>query len=540
MKPTQKLLIVIIIGVLLVMSSLGNASNQSRRAVAATGEQAIANSGFSNPPEKKWEKAIGGSGNDYGYSIYKTSDGGYIITGNTFSYGAGGSDVYLIKTDSLGNKVWDKTFGGSDHDYGYSVCQVTDGGYIISGTTGQFNIDVLLIKTDASGNKLWEKTFGGRGNDYGYSTLQASDGGYIIAGTTYSYGAGDSDVWLIKTDASGNKIWDKTFGSSGYDYGFSVCKTSDGGYVIAGAYRTQGWDVWLIKTDASGNKVWEKTFGGSGNNYGRSVLQTSDGGYIITGDKGWNVYLIKTDALGNKVWDKTFSSGSIGYSICQIGDGNYFIAGIKFVSDPDESELFTAKTDASGNTIWIQIDGGADIKDGKGVCSTTDNGCVVVGKIKPADADNFDVYLVQFEDSIPNTCNLTMDVNPPGSGTTVPSEGSHTYVQGTMVDLSAFPNPGWEFDRWSGDITDNATPTQITMDSDKRVTANFELIVTPGDPGDANSDGFINIFDMTKVARIILELDNPTDGADCNGDGSINIFDMTCIARIILELDKSD
>jgi hypothetical protein len=162
---------------------------------------------------------------------------------------------------------------------------------------------------------------------------------------------------------------------------------------------------------------------------------------------------------------------------------------------------------------------------------------VVVGKIKPADADNFDVYLVQFEGSIPNTCNLTMDVNPPGSGITVPSEGSHTYLPGTMVDLSAFPNPGWGFANWSGDITDNVTPTQITMDSDKSVTAHFGLIVTPGDPGDVNEDGVINIFDITKIARIILDLDEPTPGADANQDGSTNIFDITKIARIILELD---
>jgi len=258
---------------------------------------------------EEWNKAFGGTEDDRGKSVAQTSDDGYIIAGETDSYGAGEEDIWLIKTDSNGNKMWSKTFGGTHRDYGHSIAQTSDRGYIITGTTFSYGAgrwDVWLIKTDSNGNEIWNKTFGGADSDSAFSVAQTSDEGYIITGVTGLYTTERSDVWLIKTDSNGNKMWSKTFGGTDDDSGESVAQTSDGGYIITGfteSYGTGSCDVWLIKTDSKGNKIWDKTFGGTDCDRGYSIAQTSDGGYIITGDTksygagSWDVWLIKVGAI---------------------------------------------------------------------------------------------------------------------------------------------------------------------------------------------------------------------------------------------------
>lgn len=311
----------------------------------------------------QWDKTFGGTNYDYDRSIQLTSDGGYIIVGLTCSFGSGDADVYLVKTDVNGNQQWYKTFGDTNFDVGSSVQQTSDGCYIIAGRTHSFGAgfsDVYLIKTDTNGNQEWYKTFGGLGGDDGNSILTTSDSGYIIAGSTSSFGAGEVDVYLIKTDAKGNQLWYKTFGGDSDDIAYSVEKTSDGGYIIAGYTSSFGAgdeDVYLIKTDGNGNQQWYKTFGGTGYDYSNSVQQTSDGGYIIVGTTQsfgvgvCNVYLIKTDANGNRQWYKTFGGKSIngGNYVQQTSDGGYIIAGHTHSFGAGGDDVYLIKTDANGN-----------------------------------------------------------------------------------------------------------------------------------------------------------------------------------------------
>ena len=354
----------------------------------------------SNPvestPEITFTKIFNGS-NGSGSSVRQSSEGGFIIAGITFTSGTGQGDVYLIKTDVSGNEIWEKTFGGSEHDGGSSVQQISDGGFIIAGYTWSFgagNEDVYLIKTDASGNKIWDKTFGGSSDDCGFSVQQISDGGFIIAGCTKSFGAGQGDVYLIKTDASGNEIWEKTFGGSNVEYGYSVQQTSDGGFIIVGftwSFGAGNTDIYLIKTDVKGNKIWDKTFGGSGYEFGYSVQQTLDDGFIISGSSdsfgvgSSDVYLIKTDATGNKIWDKTFGRSGYdnGVSIRETSGNGFIVVGNTYSLDSGVTDIYLIKTDANGNKTWEKTFGAGDNNSASGysVEQTFDGGFAITGHL---------------------------------------------------------------------------------------------------------------------------------------------------------------
>jgi len=210
-----------------------------------------------NVPALPFTETFGGEEDDRAYAVQQTTDGGYIIAGRTESFGAGDWDVYLVKTDGEGNEEWYRTFGDEAYDIAYAVQQTTDGGYIIAGYTESFGAggwDVYLVKTDGEGNEEWYRTFGGAGYDVAWSVQQTTNGGYIIAGFTTSFGAGSSDAYLVKTDEEGNEEWYRTFGGVALDAAFSVQQTADGGYIIAGYTDSygEGGDAYLVKTDGEG------------------------------------------------------------------------------------------------------------------------------------------------------------------------------------------------------------------------------------------------------------------------------------------------
>jgi hypothetical protein len=366
------------------------------------------------PATLQWVKNIGGEANDFGYEVQQTSDGGYIIAGYTFSYGAGLNDVYLIKTDKNGNTLWTKTFGGPYWDVGYSLQQVSDGGYIITGYRGTEGVgrygktDVYLIKTNSSGDVQWEKTFGGDGYDCGYSVIQTSGGDYIMAGYTESSGADSKDIYIVKTNHQGDTIWTRTLGAGEWDEAYAVRQTTDGNYIVVGYTQSFGAgsrDVYLIKINPDGDTLWTRTFGGDDWEEGRSVQQTRDNGYIITGSTvsygagEWDVYLIKTDSLGDTLWTRTFGGEKydIGMSVQQTSDGGFIIAGLTHSFGAGEGDLYMIKTDSLGDSLWSKTLGDTGSEGINSIQLTSGNGYIMAGFVRLPDAVESDVYLVKLK-----------------------------------------------------------------------------------------------------------------------------------------------
>lgn len=239
---------------------------------------------------RKFYMRFGGNGYDVGYDVKQTLDNGYIITGSTSSFGQGNTDLYLVKLDSMGNKKFEKSFGSYNNEVGKSVLQLADSSYVAVGytnSTGFGGYDIFLLKTDKNGNLLWQKTIGGSDWDFAYSLQTTFDGGFVVAGTTYSFGYGNADGYVVKTDANGTVVWTKTYGGRYDDEFKSIVQTSDGGFALTGYTKSyndvDSGDVWVFKLDIMGDSVWCKFYGGNREDFGKSVTQLQNSNIVIAG-----------------------------------------------------------------------------------------------------------------------------------------------------------------------------------------------------------------------------------------------------------------
>jgi len=353
----------------------------------------------------KFWRAYGGPDDDIGFCAQQTADGGYIATG---FYGVltDSGFGWLIKTDEQGDTVWTRKLGGA-----WSL-QTADSGFIALGGADSSDSGpggVCLVKTDDRGDLLWRQVYAG--SDNGENMVeQTADGGYVMTGLASYYGPNGGDVHIIKTDSVGDTLWTRTYGGPGLDVGLSIQQTSDHGYIIAALTMSFGagnQKIWVIKTDSLGDTLWTRLFGGDSTSGSGWAQQTTDGGYFVA---GWTclyaptpqTYLIKTDSAGDTLWTRTIGGRSYfteGRAGRQVNDGGYIIVGGCQDTITGNIDVYLAKTDANGDTLWTRTFGGPGYDDGSSVRQTADGGYIVCGQTSSFGAGGSDFYLIKTDEN---------------------------------------------------------------------------------------------------------------------------------------------
>ncbi len=365
---------------------------------------------IARPSYAQWTASYGGADYEQARSIQQTRDGGYIVAGYTYSFGAGKSDIWVLKLDSGGNVQWQKTYGGSGHEQARSIQQTGDGGYIVAGYTvdsfGSVDDNIWVLKLNANGNIQWQKTYRGPGWEAANSIQQTTDRGYIVAGYTNSFNAEFNDCWVLKLDSGGNVQWQKIYGGSGYDQANSIQQTTDGGYIVAGRTQSLGVgddDFWVLKLDSGGNVQWQKTYGGSRWEEAYSIQETTDGGYVVAGYTNSfgagssDSWVLKLDSDGNVQWQKTYGGSGDEYarSIEQTTDGGYIVGGYTYSFGAGFNDFWVLKLDSGGNVQWQKTYGGSITDWANAIQQTTDGGYIMAGDTYSFGAESSDFWVLK-------------------------------------------------------------------------------------------------------------------------------------------------
>jgi uncharacterized delta-60 repeat protein len=331
-----------------------------------------------------WAKSYGGTGEeDCAYSIQQTSDGGYVMAGDTTSFGESADHVWIVKLNGDGTIAWEHASRAAGADHARSIQQTSDGGYVVAGWTGLGAgwEDVWVLKLNSDGEVAWQKAYGGADEEKPSQIQQTSDGGYIVAGVARSFGVGGYDLWVLKLNSTGTVSWQKTYGGPDYEETGSIQQTSDGGYIVLGGTSSFGAglnDLWVLKLNDDGTVAWQKTYGGTDYEETGSIQQTSDGGYIVAGKThsfgagGGDFWVLKLDSAGTVEWEKTYggTNEDYAYSIQQTADGGYVVAGDTTSFGAGGEDFWVLKLDSDG-TILFNPASGAQMADTNATVATT-------------------------------------------------------------------------------------------------------------------------------------------------------------------------
>jgi len=335
------------------------------------------NSGYSNVDAARtllvpWARSYGGSSHDIANSISATSDGGYLLTGTSESFGGGMGfkDIWVVKIDREGAVVWQRVYYGTADGRGLSSVQTGDGGYMVAGSTKSFGAgaeDILLMKLDPLGNIEWQMAYGGADSDVPSGVIEASDGGFAVAGRSASFSSSD-DCWVLKVDQTGAIEWQFAYGRDGTDAAASIIQTDDSGFVVAGESDSFGAsvDCWIFKIDRDGEFEWQLSYGGAESDRARSIARTGNNGLIVTGTSGSffpkGFWTLKLRSDGAIQWQKSYGDGSGGippassasHSVVSTDEGGYLGAG-EVTHGHGRRDFHVIKVDVSGVIEWQKI-----------------------------------------------------------------------------------------------------------------------------------------------------------------------------------------
>ena len=369
----------------------------------------LAPAGFCQPQpmDTLWTKTYGDIQFDRASGVVETADGDIVIAGTSYNVPNANYDVRLVKTTSEGDSVWSRLFGDMRDNGCQALSLTTDGGFILAGYTeaGYINHDVLLIKTDGAGNMEWESAFGGDGWDTACTVQQTTDGGYVIFGNTDSFGATEGDMYLVKTDALGNLEWQNHFHNAICDHAFDGLQTSDGGYLLAGITNSSpGIErAYAVKTDSAGEMEWDLELEGDYSARFYTVCKSSDGGYLFI---GWNyvppppsyTYLVKTDPEGSVEWEQTLDDDTYRtvQGLVQTEDGGYQL-GCTAYQEVNSNDFCIVKVDAFGGFLQSAILACADNDYTKDMTITVEKDVILCGKTETYGAGSYDMFVVRSE-----------------------------------------------------------------------------------------------------------------------------------------------
>jgi len=358
-----------------------------------------------------WTKTYGDGGIAHAYSICHTSDGGFAMAGKFRDSDEAGWDVYLVRTDSDGDTLWTRSFGGPGDEIARGLIQTTDGGFVVAGRTqsiGDMDCSIYLLKTDADGKKVWVKTYGETEMDFAKSVIQTSDGGYALVGGTMGANGETYDAYLVRTDADGNEMWAKSYGGDDGEFATSIDETQDGGFIIGGATESFGegaLDVYLIRTDGNGEVRWARTYGGEDWDVAWDVRATSDDGFIAAGETksfseyGMDVYLVKTDADGNAIWAKNYGGEGrqTAQAVWEASEGDFVVGGYTYTYEEWGQDIYIGRVDADGEVLWVKTYGGPGKDIAHSIMQAVDGAWIVAGETASLGPGKSDACIIKVE-----------------------------------------------------------------------------------------------------------------------------------------------